>query len=113
MNPFKKYIIMSASAAALTASSNAAVVTYDFNSGLDDSTSGADLSATAVSYALGTQSDGDPQSFRRGYDPNTASSGDHLLYIDQRGLGSTGTDDAALTMTGAATLRFELTPSSG
>ena len=96
----------------VAAAANAAVVTFNFDSGLGDSTSGSDLTAGDISYAVGTQSDGNPQSSERAWD-QTSPSGDYLLSFGQRGLGNSGTDDAALTMTDAATLRFTLTPTSG
>ena len=103
-------VALIALAGAMTTES--ALVTYNFNSGLDDSTSGSDLTAGTVSYAVGTQSSGNPQSSERAWD-QTSPSGNYLLNFGQRGLGNSGTDDAALTMTGAATLRFTLTPNSG
>lgn len=92
--------------------SSAVTVTYNFDSGLGGSTSGADLTAGVVSYAVGTQSDGSPDSSERAWDPSTTS-GDYLLNIGQRGLGNSGVADANLTTTAAATLQFTLTPTAG
>ena len=91
---------------------NAATVTYNFNTGLDDSTSGGALTAGTLSYLVGTQSDGAPDSSQRAWD-QTSASGNYLLNLGQRGLGNSGVSDADLTTTGAATLQFTLTPNSG
>ena len=96
----------------LTIATNAAVVTYNFNTGLNDSTAGGALTAGDISYAIGTQSDGAPAMARRAWD-QTSAPGNYLLNFGQRGLGNSGTDDAVLTMANAATLRFTLTPKSG
>ena len=96
----------------ITAPSTQILVTYNFNTGLDASTSGSALTAGTLSYAVGTQSDGEPTTALRGWD-QTSDPGDYRLSFGQRGLGNLGTADAALTMTGAATLRFTLTPTSG
>lgn len=112
MKPIQKYLLKAASVAAITTAANAATVTYDFDSGLGDSTSGSDLTAGAVSYAVGTQSDGAPDSSERAWD-QTSASGDYLLNFGQRGLGNSGVADANLTTTAAATLQFTLAPNAG
>ena len=96
----------------LSVIANAAVVTYDFNTGMADSTSGSGLTAGAIAYAVGTQSDGAPDSSERAWD-QTSASGDYLLNIGQRGIGNSGVADANLDTTVAATLQFTLTPNSG
>jgi len=89
--------------------SQATVVTYNFNTDMGDSTSGADLTAGDISYAVGTNSDGAPDSSERAWDQTTAS-GEYLLNIGQRGVGNSGVADSNLTTTAAATLQFTLTP---
>ncbi len=108
----KKRVFITALVIGLIGVTNAAVVTYDFNSGLGDSTSGSDLTAGTVSYAVGTQSSGAPDSSERAWD-QTSASGNYLLNFGQRGLGNSGVNDTNLTTTAAATLQFTLTPNSG
>jgi len=114
VNRLKNYLIISASVAALSASANAATVTYNFDSGLGDSTAGSDLTAGAISYAVGTNKSTATVaiSSERAWD-QTTTSGDYLLTFGQRGVGNHGLADANLTTTAAATVQFTLTPNSG
>ncbi len=103
----------SAEASATPASATQILVTYDFDTGLNESTSANNLVAGNVSYAVGTQDDGAPNSSERAWDPANLASGNYLLNIGQRGLGNYGVVDENLTTTAAATLRFTLSPNSG
>lgn len=112
MNILKTHLLATASVAVLSVSVHAATVTYNFDAGLGDSTSGSDLTAGTVSYAVGTQSGGSPDSSERAWDQDTTS-GDYLLNLGQRGLGNSGVADVNLTTTAAATVQFSLSPNSG
>ncbi len=120
MSKLKSKLVGSASVAAFVALSlcadsldaNAASVTYPFNKGLEDSTSGGDLSASPVQFAVGTQDEGAPRSCVLAWDP-TRASGNYLLNFGQRGLGSSGLGEAALHVGAAAALQFTLTPNRG
>ena len=94
---------------------NAAVVTYDFNSGLGASTSGGSLTAGDISYTLGSNDDGTPNSIERAWDQADVS-GEYRLNIGHRGVGNSGITDANLeivTTNAASYLSFVLTPNSG
>ena len=96
----------------LVVATQATVVTYNFDAGLDDSTSGSDLTAGTMAYAVGSNDDGAPNSIQRAWDPAMAP-GDYLLQIGQRGTGNSGISDAALEIGAASQLTFELTPNAG
>ena len=96
----------------MVAATHAAIVTYDFDAGLGDSTSGADLTAGTIAYAIGTNSDGSPNSSERAWNPATTS-GDYELNIGQRGVGNSGTADEDLAPGVASQLTFTLTPNAG
>ena len=93
-------------------STQAAVVTYDFNTDMGDSTSGADLTASTIAYAIGSNSDGAPNSSERAWNPATVS-GEYELNMGQRGIGNSGITDAALALGAASQLTFTLTPNAG
>ena len=95
----------------ILATANAATVTYDFNTGLGDSTAGSALTAGSISYAVGTNSDGEPTGTQRAWDP-TAASGDYMFAIGQRGVGNSGIADAALDIGAASQVSFTLTPNA-
>lgn len=55
----------------------ATVITFDFNTGMGDSTSGADLTVGDIVYAVGTNSDGVPDSSERAWDRSGRPQGHH------------------------------------
>jgi len=89
-----------------------AVVTYDFDTDMGDSTSGTELRASTITYAVGTNSDGAPDSSERAWN-QTSASGEYELNMGQRGIGNSGITDAALALGAASQLTFTLTPNAG
>jgi hypothetical protein len=100
----------------MVAATHAAVVTYNFDTGLGDTTSGADLSAGTIAYAVGSNSDSGTLTIQdtavQAWD-NTRASGDYILNIGQRGIGNSGTNDANFDIGAAAQLSFTITPNTG